>query len=116
MSFERRTRRLKGMGGGGPIFLTIEGDPEIRRLQWLGQLPAGAMASCREAMIGDDHFVAAPDEATEAFHSWMRRIVIDRGKPYGFICLGHPSNAVQLKEAAPYPPTSGRDAATETRH
>jgi hypothetical protein len=46
----------------GVLLLTIEGDPEIRKLG-LGL----RMASNRQAMIGRDHFEAAPGESTESF-------------------------------------------------
>jgi hypothetical protein len=46
---------------------------------------------------------AAPSESTEAFQARLRKIVRDRGKPFGFIILGDPSNIEPLKEAPPYP-------------
>jgi hypothetical protein len=67
----------------GPIFLTIVGDPECVRLG----LP---MASNREAMIGEDHFEAAPDEPVESFHERMRNIAQERGAR--MVMLGHPEN------------------------
>ena len=68
-----RARRLSRQDGG-VFLLTIEGDPEVRKLG-LGF----RMASCRQAMIGGDHFEAAPDESTESFHWRLRKIAKERG-------------------------------------
>jgi hypothetical protein len=89
-----RARKLNRQDG--PLFLTIENDPEARRLG----LP---MASDREALIGEDRHQAAPDESTKDFHARLRKLVCDRGKPYGFIILGHPSNIEPPTKAPPYP-------------
>ena len=79
-----------------PLMITMIGDPEIVRLKWLGVLPADAMASEREALIGgnDSYHVAAPDESTEDFHKRLRAIVIanSSGPPYPSILLGCEQN------------------------
>jgi hypothetical protein len=79
-----RARRLNR--SEGPIFLTIEGDPEVQKLRLL-------MASNRQAMIGTDHCEAAPDETTEAFHARLRKLAQARGA--WMVQLGHPSNALR---------------------
>jgi hypothetical protein len=90
----------------GPLLLTIVGDPEIKRLQWLGQLPPGAMPSNREAMVRDIHYVALEGEETEVFHTRMKKIASEGSKPYPFVLLGCPENAEPLREAQPYSPSS----------
>lgn len=95
-----RARRLGQ--DGEPYFLIIEGDPEIKRLQFLGQLPQGAMASDREAMIGEDYYAAGADETTEAFHARMCAAAKQCGALN--VSLGHKSNITPPKEAAPYSP------------
>jgi hypothetical protein len=90
-----RARRLNRQYG--VILLTIEGDPEIRKLG-LGL----RMASNRQAMIGQDHFEAHPDEPVKAFHARLRKIAQDRGAR--MVMLDHPSNVEPLKEGLPYPP------------
>ena len=79
-----RARRLNR--SEGPIFLVIQNDPEIQRLRLL-------MASNRQAMIGMDHYEAAPDETTEAFHARLRKLAQARGAR--MVELGHPSNALR---------------------
>jgi hypothetical protein len=112
MSFDRRMRRLeRGSGAGGPMLLIIEGDPELRRLQWLGKLPPGSMGSEREAMIGHDvlsisprddiHFVALQGETTAEFHARLKQIARERG--LNLILLGHPSNLVEPQEPQSHP-------------
>jgi hypothetical protein len=87
-----RARRLGQ--SEGPLFLTIENDPEARRL--------GVLNSNREAMIGDDHQVALEDETTETFHARLKQIARERGVP--MIILGDSTNAAPLKEPQPYLP------------
>ena len=96
-----RKQRLNAQRGG-PRLLTISGDPEIRKLKDLGKLAPGAMGSDREAMIGPDHFEAAPDEPTKAFHSRMLKIAGDRAVLW--VDLGHPDNNKPMVKAPPYPP------------
>ena len=67
--------------------MIITGNPEVGRLKWLGQLPADVMTSEREAVIGVEHFMAEPDEGTDAFHARMCRTARDRG--VGVISLGY---------------------------
>ena len=83
------------------------GDPEIVRLKWLGVLPPDAMASEREALIGDNvHCVAAPDESTADFHRRLRAIVIasSSGPPYPSICLGCEQNGKPPMDGLGPPP------------
>jgi hypothetical protein len=88
-----------------PLMITMIGDPEIVRLKWLGVLPADAMASEREALIGDNvHCLAAPDESTADFHRRLRAIVIAKGKPYSAILLGCPENGKPPMAGLPPPP------------
>ncbi len=79
-----KARRLRG--AERPVVMIV-GNPQVGRLQYLGQLPAGVMTSEREAVIGVTHYVAKPDEATEAFHRRMCRTARDRG--VGVISLGY---------------------------
>ena len=58
----------------GPYLLTIEGNPEVSELSTLGLIPPDAMGSRRDAMIGDDYFVALDDESTETFHRRLKQI------------------------------------------
>ena len=69
MSFDTRIDRLKRRLNRQeePFFLTIQGDPEVRRLQHFGLLPQGAMASDREAMIGHDYYAAGPVRRLRSF-------------------------------------------------
>jgi hypothetical protein len=97
-SLIRRARRLNE--SDGPMFLTIEGNPEVSRLRTLGHIPPDAMGSDRDAMIGHELFVALDDETTGAFHRRLRQIAKERGVL--MIELGHESNNVKLKEAPPY--------------
>ena len=61
MSFDTRINRLKRRLNrqDGPIFLTIIGDPEVRKLRHEGRLSPFSMASPRHAMIGQDYYEAA---------------------------------------------------------
>jgi hypothetical protein len=81
LAIARRLNRSEG-----PIFLTIENNPEVQKLRLL-------MASNRQAMIGRDHYEAAPDETTEAFHARLRKLAKARGA--WMVQLGHPSNALR---------------------
>ena len=104
-----RARRLGQ--DGEPYLLIIEGDPEIRRLQWLGQLPQGAMASDREAMVGHAYYVAGADETTGAFK--VRMIEIAKACDALNISLGHPSNAAPLREAPQHMPVGAKPAGSK---
>jgi hypothetical protein len=76
-----------------PLRLTIEGNPEWRRL-------GIRMASDREAMVGGDYYVALDSESTKAFHARMKSIARARGgPPFAFVFLGHPSNIEPLQES-----------------
>ena len=99
-----RARKLNRQDG--PLLLTIVGDPEVRKLQYEGRLPPFSMASNREAMVRDIHYVALEGEETEVFHTRMKKIASEGGKPYPFVLLGCPENAEPLREAPPYSPTS----------
>jgi hypothetical protein len=82
-------------GDGTPLLITMIGDPEIVRLKWLGALPADAMASEREALIGNDvYYRADENESTADFHKRLRAIVIANasGPPYPSILLGCAEN------------------------
>ena len=96
-----RARKL-GAQKGGPRLLTIIGNPEIQRLKDLGLLAVGAMGSSREAMIGNDHYVAAPDEATRSFHARLLKIAQRQGAFW--VMLGCPENLIPMRQPAPYPP------------
>ena len=101
--------RKEGGGDGTPLLMTIIGDPEIVRLKWLGVLAPDAMASEREALIGDDdrYHVAAPDELTADFHRRLRAIVIAKssGPPYPSILLGCEQNGKPPMAGLGPPPT-----------
>jgi hypothetical protein len=91
-----------------PLMITMIGDPEIVRLKWMGVLPADAMASEREALIGDNvHCVAAPDESTEDFHKRLRVLVIAKssGPPYPSILLGCEQNGKPPMDGLGPPPS-----------
>jgi hypothetical protein len=107
MSFGARIDRLKrrlSRQEGEVLFMTVVGDPEVRRLQHFGLLPQGAMASDRHAMVGTAYFEAAPSETTDAFHKRLKDIAKGRGS--NMIMLGHPDTPLPLSEAPPYsPPT-----------
>jgi hypothetical protein len=105
MSFDTRINRLKRRLNrqDGPIFLTIIGDPEVRKLRHEGRLGPFSMASPRHAMIGQDYYEAAADESVEAFHERLKQIARECGA--FFINLGHPENA----EPPAYPPPSTSD-------
>ena len=90
----------------GPILLTIEGDPEVRKLQYLGLLPQGAMASAREAMIGDAYYAADAGETTGDFHARLKQVARERGTL--MILLGHKSNIEPLRAAPPYMPAGAK--------
>ena len=66
MSFDTRIDRLKRRLNRQeePFFLTIQGDPEVRRLQHFGLL---RMASDREAMTGHDYYAAGPVRRLRSF-------------------------------------------------
>jgi hypothetical protein len=98
-----KAHRLRG--AVRPVILTFN-DPEVGRLQWLGQLPAGAMVSEREAMIGLDLFEASSDETTKDFHARMVRTAREWG--VFWVSIGYEP----AREAAPYPPISGDGAGT----
>jgi hypothetical protein len=97
MSFDRRISRLERGRGGGPMLLTIEGNPEIGRLKWMGALPPGSMGSEREALIGHDvmsisprddiHFVALDTETTAEFHAPLKKIAKERGLTRYFLAI-----------------------------
>jgi cyclopropane fatty-acyl-phospholipid synthase-like methyltransferase len=55
-----RARKLNRQDG--IVFVQIIGDPDQR------------MTSPRIASIGNNHYEAAPDETTEAFHAGMRKV------------------------------------------
>jgi hypothetical protein len=94
-SLNRRARRLNE--SDGPIFLTVEGNPEAVRLRCL--------YSNREALIGGDHFAALDGETTDDFHDRLRRVAKERGCK--IIELGHSSNRALAEafwaKAAPAP-------------
>ena len=50
--------KARRLGGAERPVVMIVGNPEVGRLQWRGQIPADAMQSEREALIGVEHFVA----------------------------------------------------------
>ena len=83
----RDAKRMNAMRGGAerPVIMIV-GDPEIGRLQWLGKIPADAMVSERECLIGEEVFEAEPDETIKAFHQRMCRTARERG--VGVISLG----------------------------
>jgi hypothetical protein len=62
-------------------------DPEIGRLQWMGQLPADVMVSERECLIATEVFAAEPNEPTEAFH--RRMVATARAKGVMMISIGY---------------------------
>ena len=105
-SLVRRARRLNE--SDGPIFLTIEGNPEVSRLRTLGLIPPDAMGSPRDAMMGHELISAEPSETTEAFHRRLRQIARERG--IVMIEMGHESNNVVQEEAPPYFPGGARPA------
>jgi hypothetical protein len=88
--------------------LMIFGDPEVGRLQWLGQIPAGAMTSERECVIGLTHYMADPDESTKVFHNRMCQTARDRGEYIVMVGTDEP-----VREAPPYP---ARATGAETPH
>jgi hypothetical protein len=61
-----------------PVII-VSGDPEIGRLQWFGQIPAGAMQSEREMVVGEMLFAALPEESTIAFERRMVALASERG-------------------------------------
>jgi hypothetical protein len=71
-----RTERLPG---AAPAIVMIFGNPEVGRLQWRGRIPAGAMQSEREAVIGEEHFEAEPGESIRHFHARICDIARERG-------------------------------------
>jgi hypothetical protein len=94
-----RARRLNG--SSRPVVMLFN-NPEVRRLQWLGQLPADAMMSERECMIATEVFAAEPGEPTEAFHARMCRTARERG--VGLISMGYePPAPAPAYPAAPKP-------------
>ena len=69
--------------------------PTIR----LSELPRMADFAiwAREALIGEDYYVAAADETVKAFHARLRMIARERKSMT--VILGDPENAGQLEEA-----------------
>lgn len=69
MSFDTRINRLKRRLNrqDGPIFLTIIGDPEVRKLRHEGRLSPFSMASPRHAMIGRIITRRRPTRASKPF-------------------------------------------------
>ena len=94
-SMVKRTRRLGREKG--PLLVQIAGNPEALRL--------GILKSDREALMApNEHFIAAPDESTPAFHKRLKSIAKARG--VNVVILGDESNADAPAAAPPYPPSS----------
>ena len=70
-----RTERLPG---AERAIVMIFGNPEVGRLQWRGRIPAGAMQSEREAVIGEELFEAEPGESVRHFHARICDIARER--------------------------------------
>lgn len=62
------------------MVIMIVGDPEGTRLF------RDRMKSEREAVVGEEHFDAAPDESIGQFHARMCSVARERGKSFVSIC------------------------------
>ena len=98
--------RMERLPGAAAAIVMIFGNPEVGRLQWRGRIPAGAMQSEREAVIGEEYFEAEPDESVRHFHARICDIARERG--VRIVSIG--------SEPSPAPQHYPASVATETLH